>query len=120
MELAGVNLLSREKTASQTVEGGEIIRDAIGNPTGIFVENAEMLVQQYVPGVDSTSDRQALELALQACLRNGITSFHDAGASRENIALYHQFKKEGKLGVRLYVMLTGWDSKLFMMVTIRT
>jgi predicted amidohydrolase YtcJ len=112
MELAGVNLLSREKAASQTVEGGEIIRDAIGNPTGMFVENAEMLVQQYVPGIDSTSDQQALTLALQACLRNGITSFHDAGASRENIALYHQFKKEGKLDVRLYVMLTGWDSKL--------
>ncbi|MEO7991952.1 MAG: amidohydrolase [Chryseolinea sp.] len=112
MELAGVNLLSREKAASQTVEGGEIIRDAMGNPTGMFVENAEMLIQQYVPGVDSTSDQQALTLALQACLRNGITSFHDAGASRENIALYHQFKKEGKLDVRLYVMLTGWDSKL--------
>ncbi len=112
MELAGVNLLSREKAASQTVEGGEIIRDAIGNPTGMFVENAEMLIQQYVPGVDSTSDQQALTLALQVCLRNGITSFHDAGASRENISLFHQFKKEGKLDVRLYVMLTGWDSKL--------
>ncbi len=112
MELAGVNLLSREKTASQIVEGGEIIRDAMGNPTGMFVENAEMLIQQYVPGVDSTSDQQALTLALQACLRNGITSFHDAGASRENIALFHQFKKEGRLDVRLYVMLTGWDSKL--------
>ena len=112
MELAGVNLLSREKTMSQTVEGGEIIRDALGNPTGMFVENAEMLVQQYVPGVDSTSDQQALTLALEACLRNGITSFHDAGASRENISLYHQFKKENKLSVRLYVMLTGWDSKL--------
>jgi len=112
MELAGVNLLSVEKNASQTVAGGEIIRDALGNPTGMFVENAEMLVQQYVPGIDSASDQQALTLALQACLRNGITSFHDAGASRENMALYHQFKKEGKLSVRLYVMLTGWDSKL--------
>ncbi len=112
MELAGANLLSREKTVSQTVEGGEIIRDALGNPTGMFVENAEMLIQQYVPGVDSTSDQQALTLALEACLRNGITSFQDAGASRENINLYHQFKKENKLSVRLYVMLTGWDSKL--------
>ncbi len=112
MELAGVNLLSVEKNASETIEGGEIIRDALGNPTGMFVENAKMLIQQYVPGIDSTSDRQALTLALSACLRNGITSFHDAGASRENISLFHQFKDEKKLSVRLYVMLTGWDSKL--------
>ncbi len=112
MELAGVNLLSREKTINRVIEGGEIIRDGMGNPTGMFVENAEMLIQQYVPGVDSSSNQRALTLALQACLRNGITSFHDAGASRENINLYHQFKKEGKLDVRLYVMLTGWDSNL--------
>ena len=112
MELASVNLLSREQTMKQPTEGGEIIRDAFGNPTGMFVENAEMVIQQYVPPADSTSDQRALTLALESCLRNGITSFHDAGASRESIALYQKFKTEGKLDVRLYVMLTGWDSKL--------
>ncbi len=112
MELAGINLLSRERTRSSEVEGGEIIRDALGNPTGMFVENAVSIIQKYVPVSDSISDRQALELALQSCLRNGITSFHDAGASRENIALYRQFKKKGNLSVRLNVMLSGSDSKL--------
>jgi hypothetical protein len=57
-------------------------------------------------------NRQALELAMQACLKNGITSFHDAGASRESIELFHKFKQEGKLQTRLYVMITGFDPKL--------
>ena len=51
-------------------------------------------------------------LAIKACQRNGITSFHDAGATREDIDLFHQFKKDGKLGVRLYAMVTGRDSDL--------
>ena len=49
---------------------------------------------------------------MAACLRNGITSFHDAGASRENIQLFKKFKEEKKLNTRLYVMLTGFDSEL--------
>jgi predicted amidohydrolase YtcJ len=46
---------------------------------------------------------------MEACVRNGITSFHDAGASGENIDLFRKFKSEGKLKSRMYVMLTGFD-----------
>ncbi len=49
---------------------------------------------------------------MTACARNGITSFHDAGASGENIELFKKFRKENKLKSRLYVMITGWDRKL--------
>jgi len=112
MEIAGVNPLSKEKTERENVEGGEIIVDEQGNPTGIFNERAMSLIARHIPEDNEERDRQALELAIQACWRNGITGFHDAGASRENIALYRSFRDEGKLGVRLYVMLTGWDREL--------
>lgn len=112
MEIAGVNQLSNEKLDHDQSEGGEIIRDALGNPTGLFNERAMTLIARHIPENTEESDRQALDLALKACLRNGITSFHDAGASRKNIDLFHQFKDEGKLGVRLYVMLTGRDRNL--------
>ena len=36
----------------------------------------------------------------------------DAGIGRETIALYESMKKAGKMEVRLYTMLTGWDSEL--------
>lgn len=112
MEVAGVNQLSVETLKEFSEEGGEIIRDEMGNPTGIFNERAMGIISKHIPQDDESRDSQALSLAIQACWRNGITSFHDAGASRENIELFNQFKNDGKLGVRLYVMLTGWDRDL--------
>jgi predicted amidohydrolase YtcJ len=112
MEVAGVNQLSVEALQESSEEGGEIIRDEMGNPTGIFNERAMGIISKNIPQDDESRDSQALSLAIQACWRNGITSFHDAGASRENIELFNQFKDDGKLGVRLYVMLTGWDRDL--------
>jgi len=109
MQIAGISNLSKEKLAKDLGEGGEIIRDDLGNPTGIFNERAQSLISAYIPDNTEETDAQALELAMRACVRNGITSFHDAGASRENIELFHKFKDEGKLQSRLYVMLTGFD-----------
>lgn len=112
MELAGVNQLSKESLKSISEEGGEIIRDKNGNPTGIFNELATSLIYKVMPSADDERDHQAVELATQVCLRNGITSFHDAGATRRNIEFFRQAKKDGTLGVRLYVMLGGDDNAL--------
>lgn len=112
MELAGVNVLATEKVLIEVPAGGEIIRDAAGNPTGLFNETAVSLIESKIPAKTAESDAQALDLAMKACLRNGITSFHDAGATREGIALFEAFRKSMKLDVRLYVMITGYDYPL--------
>lgn len=112
MQLAGVNQLSVEKLGKNLGEGGEILLDELGNPTGLFNERAQSLITKYIPDNTAETDEQALELAIAASLRNGITSFHDAGVSRENIELFRKFKEAGKLNTRLYVMLTGFDSEL--------
>lgn len=113
MELVGVNPLSIEKLQRNlTQQGGEVLLDELGNPTGIFNERAMSLVAMHIPESSGESDAQAFDLAIKACWRNGITSFHDAGAGRENIEIFRKFKDEGKLGVRLYVMLTGFDRDL--------
>ena len=112
MQLAGVNQLSVEKLGKNLGEGGEILLDELGNPTGLFNERAQSLITKYIPDNTAETDEQALELAIAASLRSGITSFHDAGVSRENIELFRKFKEAGKLNTRLYVMLTGFDSEL--------
>jgi predicted amidohydrolase YtcJ len=112
MQIAGVNQLSIEKLEKDLGEGGEIIRDSLGNPTGIFNERAQILITRHVPDNTAESDEQALDLAMAACARSGITSFHDAGASREAIELFRKFKGEGRLKSRLYVMITGRDREL--------
>jgi len=111
MQLAGVNLLSVEKLSVE-LQGGEIIRDKMGNPTGIFNERAQGLIRKVIPENTPESNARALELAMNACARLGITGFHDAGASREGIELFQAFADSGKLKTRLYVMITGWDRDL--------
>lgn len=112
MEISGVQPLDKEGITQVEVEGGEVIRDDLGNPTGVFNERAQTLITRNIPQTTAEKDQKALELAIKACQRNGITGFHDAGASRESIALFKKFKEEGDLGIRLYVMLTGWDKEL--------
>lgn len=112
MEVAGVNPLSIEKSKNEEGEGGEVVRDELGNPTGLFNERAMALIDEHIPANTPEKDAQALDLAIKACHRNGITSFHDAGATRERIDLFHEFKTKEKLGVRLYVMITGGDRVL--------
>lgn len=113
MEIAGVNQLSKEMPGSEmSGDGGEIIRDALGNPTGIFNERAMGIISEHIPANTSDTDARALELALKACAENGITGFHDAGASRSALALFKKFRKEGKLTVRLYSMIAGSDRHL--------
>ena len=112
MEIAGVNQLSVESLNQYSGEGGEIIRDEHGNPTGLFNENAKNIIGKYIPRSDEERQNQALDLAIKACHRNGITSFHDAGVDQGGIELFKKFKNEGKLNVRLYVMIAGRDRNL--------
>jgi len=111
MEIAGVNQLAVEGNIPH-IKGGEVILDTNGNPTGIFSERAMGLIYKYIPKDDDEKDRKALELAITACQKNGITSFHDASAPQQIIDLYQEFKNDGKLGVRLYVMIAGPDREL--------
>ncbi len=111
MAIAGVNQLSVE-SLERDLEGGEIIRDAEGNPTGIFSERAQGVITRHIPANNEERNRKALELAIKACQRNGITSFHDAGVGQQTINRYQAFKDQGKLGVRLYVMVSGPDREL--------
>jgi predicted amidohydrolase YtcJ len=106
MEIAGINPLSAEKVHKDNgQEGGEVIRDAFGNPTGIFNEDAMGLISKYIPEKTSVTDEQALELALHACAQNGLTSFHDAGVQGKTIRLLKKLKADGRLTARLYLML---------------
>ncbi len=111
MELAGVNRLSVESLSSK-VEGGEIIKDQLGNPTGVFTERASSLIGKLVPRDTEERAEQALEMAIQECLEKGITSFHDAGSGQAFIDRLQKFKAEGKLGIRTYTMLTGRSPEL--------
>ncbi|MFS4416158.1 amidohydrolase [Maribacter sp. 2307ULW6-5] len=112
MEIAGLQLVPKEGIAPLEVEGGEVMRNDLGLPTGVFNERAMTLITKHIPETTPEKDAKAFELAVAACHRNGITGFHDAGIGKETIALFNKMKEEGKMGVRIYAMLTGWDKEL--------
>ncbi|MHA7131484.1 amidohydrolase [Algoriphagus namhaensis] len=110
LELAGIANLTGERPGE--VEGGEIIVDDLGNPTGVLTERASGLVARLVPEETPERAEEALTLALQELVEKGITSFHDAGSGQDVIDLVQKFKDEGKLTVRQYIMLTGRQPEL--------
>jgi len=112
MEQAGLQVLAKEGIKNFKIEGGEVIVDEFGRPTGIFNERAQSLIRKHIPEKTPETDIQAFKLAVEACHKNGITSFHDAGIPRQTIALYEKMKLECKMTTRIYAMLTGWDKEL--------
>ncbi len=69
-------------------EGGEILRDAAGEPTGVLVDAAMELVR---PPVASAADlRRQLAAAQAHVLARGLTGVHDMGVSPEVDALYRE------------------------------
>ncbi len=109
MELAGVTALTEEP------KGGEILRDADGNPTGVFIEDpAEKLVQDAFFEARAAmpderlynEERRALRLAVAEALSKGISTFHDAGVGPDTVRLYMDALEDGDLRLRLWVMLS--------------
>jgi predicted amidohydrolase YtcJ len=112
MEIAGLQSLVLDNIKEFDVEGGEVLVDVSGRPTGVFNERAQTMITQHIPERTPETDIKAFELAVEACHENGITSFHDAGIDKETIELYKKMKSEDKMNTRIYAMLTGWDEEL--------
>ena len=106
--------LSKITRTTTDPDGGEIVRDAKGEPIGAFIETAQSLVRyqagHFTPEEARARTRKLVELASRECLVHGVTTFHDAGAGFSTVDLYKQMAEEGALPVRLYVML-GADSR---------
>jgi len=93
-------------------EGGQILRDAGGEPTGLLNETAQDLVDASIDKfrrgrTEAERDSEfarALELADAEALSKGITTFVDAGETFAQIDQIAAFAESGRLGVRLYVM----------------
>lgn len=107
MALAGVD----RKTPDPP--GGAILRDPTGEPIGAFREEAAGLVQRaYGASQDRRApdqvrkDREeAILRATEECLAHGVTSFHDAGESLAAIDHFRELAQQGRLAVRLWVMI---------------
>jgi len=114
MEMAGVT------RATKNPSGGEILKDRAGNPIGVFRERASGLVGRALSAglatrtpeqVEADAVREA-EMADREYISKGVVSVHDGGVGFETVDLYKKLAEQGKLNVRLYVMLSESAAKL--------
>jgi len=70
------------------------------------------LIYKHIPEDTPETNILAFDLAIEACYKNGITSFHDAGISSNTIAFYNEMKLAKKMNIRIYAMLRGSEELL--------
>jgi predicted amidohydrolase YtcJ len=105
MKLSGIS------STTKNPDGGEILRDAKGNPTGLLRETASRLVKRGAGEPVPTADdrlarvRRVLTLAASESLSKGVTTFHDAGTSFEVIDQMKALVDQNALPIRLWVMV---------------
>jgi predicted amidohydrolase YtcJ len=98
--------------------GGTLLKDAEGNPIGVFGGAAVSLVRRGVgeppraPAEQAERENRILELASQEVVSKGITSFHDAGAGFDEIDRVKTLIDSGRIHVRLWMMLRSRNPAL--------
>lgn len=95
---------------TKDVEGGEIVRDERGEPTGIFKDNATDLVGRAVPDPLREQEDAALDAAMRFVAEQGVTSVHNMGSWRD-LATFARAHRAGRLRTRIYavVPLATWE-----------
>ncbi len=88
-------------------EGGKILRDEEGTPTGVFVDAAMGFVGENRPAPSAEERQEALRRALEETRRYGLTGAHEAGLDLQTARLYQEAIDAGDFPIRLYGMIGG-------------
>ena len=96
--------------ATRDVDGGTIVRDASGEPTGILKDNAMSLVDRVVPPPTPEQTDRALDAAMHYVAEHGVTSVHNMG-TWDDLAVFERAHHAGRLITRIYavVPLASWE-----------
>lgn len=103
LELAGIK-------PTDEVEGGEILKDADGNLTGVLIDNGMLALEKVIPEFKESDLQLALRKAEYDCLTHGLTSVADAGLEMDMVNLIDQMQEAGDIKMRVYAMLSPDDA----------
>lgn len=104
--LAAAGVMAR----TADVEGGTIVRDAAGNPTGIMKDNAENIIDRVEPPPPEALSDRALEAAMHYVAEQGVTSVHNMGTFRD-LATFERARHAGRMITRIYAVtpIAQWE-----------
>lgn len=92
--------------------GGEILKDARGEPAGTVLNRATPLLMGAVPPPTPEQAKAWVLAGLQRMARDGYVAVHEAGADAELMQAFQALGDEGRLPVRVYAMLSAREPDL--------
>ncbi|WP_321392662.1 amidohydrolase [Emcibacter sp.] len=100
LELAGID------AETQAPDGGAILKDPDGKPSGMLVDNAMVMVTRLIPEPSRADDKDAFVLATNRNASLGWTQIQNAGGIWQDLELLDELRQEGKLKTRVYYALS--------------
>ena len=109
LELAGIDRNTPDPI------GGKIDKDIKGNPSGILIDNASLLVESIIPKRSKSDEVRAFKVGLNRTAEMGWTQIHDAGSPLSDYEILEEIKKEEGLPVRVHLYVSdGEDASKFL------
>ncbi len=91
--------------ANQKINGGDV-ETINGKLTGVLIDNAKELVSNFIPQLSKEDYAKRLIAAEKNCFAVGLTTITDCGLNYKDVDAIDALQKNGKLNMRLYVMLS--------------
>ena len=103
---AALKLSGVDKTTASPF-GGEISKDANGEPNGMLLDAAQALVRTHIPDTTAAEAERAVLLGVKRNIKLGWTQVQDAGGSYPEVELFKKLYTEGKIKLRIYKAVHG-------------
>lgn len=106
LEIAGLSETSPDPP------GGRLVHRPDGSLSGVLVDTAVELVERHIPAADAATIRRRLLRAARHLASLGLTQVHDAGTTASELEVLLALEAEGRLPLRVWVLLDGSDPTL--------
>ncbi|MDP1581648.1 MAG: amidohydrolase [Candidatus Didemnitutus sp.] len=101
--------LAKVDAATPNPSGGEVLKDAAGEPTGVLVDHAMRLVTRLIPPATAAETERALIVGAAREGQLGWTSVHVAGQNFATSEMVRRLVAEGKIKLRIFDAVSGSD-----------
>ena len=111
--------LNAENITADTAapDGGDILKDENGEPTGMLIDYAQNLVSDLMPKITRERKLQAYEIGAKLYAARGWANTHSMSVDPDNVAIMSEVQMAGNLPIKVYnsVDITnGWNGDVFL------
>jgi predicted amidohydrolase YtcJ len=97
LEIAGID------RDTEAPFGGEILKDARGEPTGMLIDRAQALVRRHIGDAGRPDTKEALRVGGEVAARQGWKTLHTIVDHWAEVEALRELYREGRMPVRNYV-----------------